>query len=216
MNKTEWVECATILATFYPHNFQLGADLGNDEASARIAQGQMMLWYHALADLPGPRVKAAVWSMVRSQPAFPSVADIRRLAEGNADAAAEAWDEAMRLAMGPGIVPEHVVSNPGHDAPSTVPSDPLIAKTLKALGGIRELAFGPSERLPTIRAQFLKLYQGFAQEIRRQATFEALGVDSTPLPLGPGHAADGPQSLGALLPGFTVPPVKKEQPDADN
>lgn len=233
MTKAEWGACAAILANFYPHNFKLGGEpdrAGDDEATKRAkerASAQMNLWFQALADLPGDRVKAAIWSMVRTQPAFPSVADIRRLAEGAADAASEAWAEALRLATGPGAVPEHCPYVPNGrievidgkvrrldpQLEQSVPlaiTDPILAKTITAIGGLAVLAFGELAGIETRRAQFLKLYQGFAAEHKRRDTFAAMGVpaDARALPEGP--TADTPTRLGAIARHLTPPHHQEE------
>lgn len=229
MTKREWAECATILATFYPHNFKLGDGAGDDEAAQHRAKGQMMLWFQALADLPGERVKAAVWSMVRTQPAFPSVADIRRLAEGQADAAAEAWHRALMLSRHY-AAPEHqpfrtygsklfVKDGKLHRESDGKPcaeeldlkaEDPVLMKTITAMGGLARMAFG-TQNTETLRAQFLKIYAGFAAERQRQATYTALGVDATPLSLSPGQAAERPSSLAELVGTFAPTPTTHQE-----
>lgn len=215
MTKQEWGVIAKMLADFYPHSFKIQDP------------GAVKNWFMGLADLQGERVAAAVWTMVRTQPAFPSVADIRRLAEGSADAAAEAWAEALKLATGPGAAPEHRAYVPNGrievidgkvrrlDAQTSevAPlqfSDPILEKAIGAIGGLAVIAYGDLSTLETRRAQFLKLYQGFAAEHKRCATFEALGVPAAPPSLTDGRKADTPTRLGAIAQSITPPNYQEE------
>lgn len=200
MNKQEWAELAKVLGTFYPHNFR------PTDAT------EVKLWYMALADLPGDRVGAAIWSMVRMQAAFPSVADIRRLAEGAADTAAEAWAEALRIVREKGTAPEHRRFQPkgvityqegrvvrqdaerGELEQLVIP-DPILEKTIHAIGGLQALGQCEVSRLDTMRAQFLKLYAAFTAESKRAATFASLGVSPELKALPAGE----PAALGAVM-----------------
>lgn len=165
MTKQEWVAAAGILANFYPHNFKVSDS------------NQMRLWFMGLADLPGDRVEAAVWHMCRTKEAFPSLADIRKLAEVQREDPTEAWLEACRYASEWGSGP--VMRNGKLAEPPGIQT-PAIAQAVRAMGGIEAIKARTMDDEPAMRAHFFRAYEAALSKVRRSETFEAFGVNEKP------------------------------------
>lgn len=168
MTKEEWAACAAMLATFYPHSFKLES------------KEAVKLWFDELKDLPGERVHAAIKHMVRSQTAFPSVADIRRLAEPPKISWGEGWAEVMKAVGEVGM----------YGAPTW--SDPAIGRAVEALGGWEAICQTPNRDHPALRAHFRAELESALADGHREATFAQLGVQ-VPKRIGK------PKAMGELL-----------------
>lgn len=68
MTNSEWASSIVVLRAVWPMGFDL-------DATAISA------WFDALRDLSGEKVAAAIWTLAKTRPSFPGVADIRQLAE---------------------------------------------------------------------------------------------------------------------------------------
>lgn len=170
MTNTEWAKCVIVLRAIYTHTFKLDADA-------------ISVWFDLLEDLPGERVINAIRHMAKTQPAFPSVADIRKLAEPTPADVGEAWRQACEyvglLSLGPRW----------HDGqPQPLPAlEPWIQGALEAVGAdaIRNRT---SETEGTLRAHFMRFYE--ARLKREQMAASGLLSDPTPSAM----------RIGALLP----------------
>ena len=154
MTDEEWLICATVLEAFYPHNFKGQKDLVTFE-----------LWFQLLSDLPGERVIAAIKHMVKTQPAFPSVADIRKLAEPMPADPGDAWrqvcDYVSRLSLGP-------LWRDG--APLPLPElEPWVKAALDAVGS-DAIRHRTPDTEGTLRAHFVKFYQARLQRQQMAAS----------------------------------------------
>lgn len=174
MTKKEWAALAVKLSSYYPNSFKLESTQ------------QMRDWYEALADLPGEHVYAGIMHMVRTQSAFPSIADIRKHAEPQPVPWSLAWAEVMKA-----------VGEVGRDG-SPVWSHPAIAWAVAGIGW-QELCNTPNSQLGTTRAQFRGAIEQANEAIKRGETFLALGIEQP-------KRVQGPQSFKELL--DTSPDVK--------
>src|ERR1035437_2295721 len=80
MTKTEWSQCVIVLRAVYP-GFQ------------RLDVDAVCVWFDLLKDLPGDAVLSAVRQMAQTQPAYPSIADIRKLADANRPPAENPYED---------------------------------------------------------------------------------------------------------------------------
>lgn len=160
MTPEQWLACAKVLETFYPHNFKM-----TDEV-------KMDLWYQMLADLPGENVLAAIKHMVQTQPAFPSVADVRKHADPNACAPTEAWRKACdwvcRASQGNIYAGGKVYPPPEMD-------DPAIMGAIEAIG-FQAIRMRTYDDEPAMRAHFFRAYEEALNSGRRWQTFTELGI----------------------------------------
>lgn len=180
MTDEQWLDAAQVLQTFYPHSFKV-----DDEV-------QFELWFQGLADLPGDRVTSAIWHMAKTQKAFPSLADIRDLAEPLSVEADEAWAEVLRFTNSAHIFNRVVVA--GGKEQVWHWSNPLIPLVLQGFQDGQEIAMADPSKLSTIRAQFRTNYQDAQKRAvrsgmgdKRLATAlkqEKLGVQVLPGGLG--------------------------------
>jgi hypothetical protein len=200
VTKSEWKACAALLATFYPHSFKIEGD--GDETSAATQRGHavMQAWFDVLGDLDGMRVLAAIKHMARTQPAFPSVADIVRHAECGNVSAVTAWGEVMKAVGTIGYL-----GNPDW-------SDERIGAAVTALGGWQVICQMPTKDAPTARAQFRQAFEAAAEIESRRQTFARLGVAT-----GPDRLAK-PSQIGTLLNaeaviGRSIEEIAKAVPD---
>lgn len=140
MTNTEWAKCVLVLRAVYGASFKLDAE------------GQV-IWFGLLADLPGDRVIDAVKHMAKSTPAFPSVAEIRRLAEPAPADPGDAWrlacDYVSHLALGP-------LYRDGELQP--LPTlEPWIKSAVESVG-VESIRNRTPETENTLRAHFVKFY----------------------------------------------------------
>lgn len=180
MTDEEWLMCAQVLETFYPHNFKVSN------------VGKLELWFQMLSDLPGERVIAAIRYMVKTQPAFPSVADIRKLAEPAPADPGEAWRQACdyvsRLRMGPRYQDGRVVPAPE--------LEPWIKAAAESVG-FEVIRYRTPDAEGTLRAHFIRFYDARLSAQRR----EAAGLGAPLLPtFEPIDLGDAVRSIGRSIP----------------
>lgn len=181
MTKTEWKPLAALLVAYYPNSFKIEGDGDPNSDATKRGHAMLTAWYDGLADLPAARVHASILHMVRTQPAFPSIADIRKHAEAGDLTAATAWAE--------------VIKEVGRIGRGGLPcwTDARIGHAVAALGGWSAVCDAPTKDHPTMRAQFRQAFEGATEIEGRKRTFEHLGVPTAPPQLKP------PQALKGLL-----------------
>lgn len=169
MTDDEWGKCAVILATFYPHNFRV-----DDEVA-------MEIWFRMLQDLPGARVAASVAHMVKTQRAFPSVADIRKHADDRPDPT-DAWRQACEYVSqwGHGAV---YVGGKRHEPPGLPPA---ISQAVEAMGGVQAVQARKRDDDAAMRAHFFRAYEAAQERELKRETFGVLdgGRQTHGLPAG--------------------------------
>lgn len=161
MNRREWAECVLALRAFYPHSFKL------DDSAIGI-------WFGALEDLPGDRVKAAIVHMGRTTKAFPSLAEIRQHAEPSAADHSEAWG---RLVTSIQRIGAYTLITDGREITPEEQLDPDLREVVKRLGGWSHVCKTfRQEDEPTNRAQFRRIWEGLQAARKRDETFAGLGL----------------------------------------
>jgi hypothetical protein len=181
MTDEEWLSCAQVLASAFPHSFRVADEFA------------MEVWYKALADLPCQSVAAAIWHMVKTKPAFPSIAEIRRHAAGNVIDPIVVWAEVE--AKGFAVYHGHLLRTAEGQWVPVEWSDPRIELALEAVGGLKHVIEMSRGERSGLRAHFCRAYEAHREEDARKRTFEELGVSSAALPV-----PSGPQAL--LADGF--------------
>lgn len=151
MSKSAVNQCMARLAVAYPHHFKQ-ADLDADFA--------LQVYHEILDDVDDSLLMAATkqW-LSTARPFHPSPGELRDLAlslveRSNGDKSAdEAWAEVLNAVrhIGSYGVPEW--------------SSEAIAQTMQAFGYWKDFCAIETEQLPTVRAQFLRIYE--AQRVRR-------------------------------------------------
>lgn len=152
MTKKEWAALAVKLSSYYPNSFKM------DNTQ------QVRDWFEALADLPSEHVYAGIMHMVRTQAAFPSIADIREHAAPPSMPWSLAWAEVMKA-----------VGEVGRSGSPTW-SSPAVAWAVAAIGW-QEICDTPRSNLGTIRAQFRGAIEEANEAISRGETFRTLGIE---------------------------------------
>lgn len=193
LNFDQWVWCVQLLRSTYRQGFTL------DETDINV-------WFELLADLPGENVMAAVKKVCQKVTAFPSVAAIRQFAQEPEITAAEAWEEVMRaVKSGDGLYPTYRPAGPprsGH-LEQTSWSHPAITRALLGVDGLRAIAVAEPGALPTIRAQFIRLFDMHAASHAIRRDLPELEPPQEPRAL-PGGVI-GPVDLGAAVHAIAKP-----------
>jgi hypothetical protein len=177
MTGKEWAACVLALRSSYGASFKL------DDAAIDV-------WFNMLNDLPGDRVMASVVHMVKTQESFPSIAQIRKHAEGETADPMTLWGEIQAKA--------HASIWPPFYAGEYHPvewSDPLIPKALAGIGGAQAYLECNAEAMPAMRKHFCLAYASLRESAQRGATFEALGVSPGPI-IGPVKIGELSRSIG--------------------
>lgn len=141
MTNVEWVKCVIVLRGVYPTSFKLDADA-------------LIVWFEMLSDLPAEQVIAAIKHMGKTKSAFPSLADIRQLAEPAPADPGDAWREACdyvsRLSLGP-------LYRDG--APQPLPElEPWVKSAVESVG-IEAIRNRTPDSENTLRAHFVRFYE---------------------------------------------------------
>lgn len=147
-------QCMARLDVAYPHHFKQ-ADLDADFA--------LQVYHEILDDVDDSILIAATkqW-LSTARPFHPSPGELRDLAlslveRGNGDKSAdEAWAEVLQQ-----------MHHPGYYGVPTWSSE-AIAETMKSFGRWKDFCIIELDQMPTIRAQFLRIYE--AQRVRRHDT----------------------------------------------
>lgn len=164
MTKTDVRNLLALIAAAYP-NFRLPSD--PNELLFTIG-----VWHQPLADIPNELVTQAFIDYQRTPAEFPpNAGQLRHLAMSRArvlPTAAEAWT----------MVLHHIRTTSYVDARPLDAPQPVI-DTVKAMGGIRVLR--TSERPEADRAQFLRLYDTYAERELRDVTGEDIAAASRSL-----------------------------------
>lgn len=156
MTSEEWAQCVLVLRATYTTSIKLDADA-------------ITVWFELLKDLPGASVKAAIVHMAKTTKAFPSVAEIRQLAEAEKKDYSAAWAELIGQ-----IQREGYCGTPRFQ-------DPLLMKVVERLGGWKYICQTMTEsNTTTYRAQFRDIYTGVATRNDRNHTFASLGALNAP------------------------------------
>lgn len=154
-----------VLRSTYPTSFKLDKD-------------GMKVWFELLKDLPGQGVIGAVMHMAKTQAAFPSIADIRKIADPKITPD-QAWEE--------------VIGKLDRYTPPKW-TDPKIKQAVAQLGGIIAICNADETKLGFIRSQFLAAYKGIDEQASIKETFAAIGASrERPLAIteGRGELGDG-------------------------
>lgn len=170
MDIEDWANCVLVLRSSYGASFKLDTPA-------------IAVWFEMLKDLPGDRIQAAIAHMVKHQAAFPSIADIRKLAEplpaDPGDAWRQACDYVSRLSLGP-------LWRDG--GPLPLPEiEPWVKSALEAVG-MDAIRNRTPDSEGTLRAHFVKFYQA---RLQRQQMAQS-GLLDTP--------TDHSLRISALLP----------------
>lgn len=140
MNSEQATKIITMLAAAYPNQ--------------ALSTPTMQVYTQFLSDLSYEQAQAAVIKHIATSKFFPRISEIRQAAlEVSLDklpAPAEAWNEAQKQIRLKGYTGKPDFSNP------------LIAKTVDAMGGWMELCQS-EEPTGVIRAHFLRIYEGLAE-----------------------------------------------------
>lgn len=140
MNSEQAGKVITMLAAAYPRQ--------------ALSTPTMAVYNQLLSDLSYEQAQAAVIKHIATSKFFPGIAEIRQAAlEVSLDklpGPAEAWSEAQKQIRLKGYTGKPDFSNP------------LIAKTVDAMGGWMELCQS-EEPTGVIRAHFLRIYEGLAE-----------------------------------------------------
>lgn len=149
MNAKEWAECVLVLRAAYGASFKL------DSPGIKV-------WYEQLNDLSGEAVQRACSELIKTKPAFPTIADIRRLAEpqiDNSTAWKQACDYVSILSLGP-------LSRGGVIVPFPE-IDPRIQRAIDSVG--REaIRMRTPDNEGTLRAHFMRFFAESQQRQRMQ------------------------------------------------
>lgn len=152
MTPQEWAACVVVLRATYGASFRLDTE-------------GLLVWFELLADLPGDRALKAVKHLCQTKPAFPSVADIRRLAEPAPADPGDAWrlacDYVSRSSIGPMMRDGELVQ--------VEPLEPWIMSAIESVGrdAIRHRT---PDTENTLRAHFTKFYQARLDSERMAAS----------------------------------------------
>lgn len=153
MTPSEWGNVVSVLRATYQASFKL------DAAGVGI-------WYKLLADLPGHAVEAAVIHLCQTVQAFPSIAEIRRLATPAEAGPEDAWLVVMaacrdygrygRFIPGTHEVIDGVprIIEPGRTEHASFPVG--ISRALLSIGGYASVLEAGDKERSIMRAQFLK------------------------------------------------------------
>lgn len=176
MTNIEWAKCVLVLRGAYANTFRLDAD-------------GLVVWFDQLHDLPGDQVLAAIQHMIKTKTAFPSIADIRRLAEPPAPDPASAWVKACKWVSDIGLGPKFV----GGEAQPLPELEPAIAAAVEAVG-IEAIRMRQPEVEGVLRAHFAKAYEARVEVERRQSAGLLAAAPATDL------LAEGRRKLMRALP----------------
>lgn len=196
MTPQQWAKCVLVLRSAYGASFKL------DEEG-------VVVWFEMLRDLDGARVLAAVERMVKSQKAFPSIADIRALAEPEKNPG-EVWAEVLRVVLETGPYGKYIAppdallrgengriigrTAEGHVEHGAIP--PAAAKALESIGGRAAILEAESQTaLRILRTQFVAALEQF--QAAASVPEPAIAAPKA----GPIQLADATQAIGRRMPG---------------
>jgi hypothetical protein len=164
MTFEEWSKLSLILAGTYDQSFG-------------VNELKLETWFRLLEDLPGSAVEAAVLHLCKTKAAFPSVAEIRALAEGRGeDEGTLAWKEVSEKAHR--LVYPTFVGTP--DGPRPVPvewDDPLVPLALDAVGGALAYMQCEADSAGVLRKHFYTAYKALKEKAQLAQTFLDRGAE---------------------------------------
>ena len=164
MTPQEWAKCVIVLRSCYPNTFKL-----DNEGIA--------VWYEMLSDLPYQAAAGAIRHMAQTQRAFPSIADIRAIAQPQQATDDAVWAEVMSYCNSAHVF--GAVWQGGREVAFEW-SDPELGKlVLSAFDGGREIANATPERLGFIKSQLFKMW---AAKKNALAIAEKTGLSHWPIP----------------------------------
>lgn len=167
MTIDEWTPLSQALAAAFPHDFKPG-----------VADGRFKVFFVALADLDGDDVKRAVFQLIQTQRAFPSVADIRELAEQRGQPPADAWAEVCEWASLRAIGPTY---RGGEVIPVVAPADPYAVVAAEAIG-LDAIRSRTTDSSGTLRAHFFKAYEDAKKRSARDQSAALIAGPQRPTP----------------------------------
>lgn len=145
----------------------------------RMTPDSVRVYLWALRDIPVPRLLAAIEAATKTCRFFPSPAEIRDLAEGEASRHAdEAWQQVWRAIS-------------GHSLRPALEADPVISDALRLVGGWSRLGQTNTDAEPHERRRW---HEAYATALRRRAVDErTLEIEAASAPIVLGQSQ--PRSL---------------------
>lgn len=140
MTKHETLAALTIVATFFPHTFEI-----SDEVMFGI-------WHRELAPYPAEAVEVAIRDLCRTQAKFPSLKDVLDRLGVNVSPT-HAWRQACEAARA--IGPTYR----GGQAVESGKLPPAVKAAAEAVGGLPAIRVRTMEDEPAMRAHFFRAFE---------------------------------------------------------